>query len=60
MPDLPLPSRKPELQKWDYRVERVAYYNEQAEPELQRLGEEGWELVAIDEGYAFLKRPLQE
>lgn len=41
-----------EAQRWEHRV--IAATDEQA---LQALGAEGWELVGVDGGKLYLKRP---
>jgi hypothetical protein len=44
--------------QWDYRFEPYdrRNMNEFREP-LDTLGEQGWELVSVSDGYAFFKRP---
>jgi hypothetical protein len=46
--------------RWEYRVEDEARLSEGKEGvagALNRLGADGWELVAVDKGRYFLKRP---
>jgi len=43
------------MQEWEYKIVQI---NNRRELELNRLGEQGWELVAVDElGYYYFKRP---
>ena len=43
------------MQKWEYKTLSYAPSEEQ----LNQLGAQGWELVAANEAFCFLKRPLQ-
>jgi hypothetical protein len=48
------------MQKWEHKVVQIIEYEaDKIEPQLRRLGEEGWELVSVDvDKYLyFLKRP---
>ncbi len=40
------------MQKWEYKVLRHGA----SEEELNKLGAEGWELIAVTEGGTYLKR----
>ena len=44
------------MQKWEYTLVYMRTFAEMRR-ELTRLGEEGWELVAVHEGVFFFKRP---
>jgi hypothetical protein len=46
------------MQKWEYKVVELAGPSEERESQLNRLGEQGWELVAIVNAYDwyYLKR----
>ncbi len=48
------------IQKWEYKILGRAYeLNEVMQDRLNKLGNEGWELVAITPSGSFtLKRPL--
>jgi hypothetical protein len=44
------------MQKWEYKFVQLGGVT--AEEELNKLGEQGWELVAVWSGlHCFLKRP---
>jgi hypothetical protein len=43
------------MQKWEYKV---IYTNSMEE--IQELGEQGWELVAVDNRTCYFKRPVPE
>lgn len=40
---------------WAYHMERSP-----GSLDLELLGEQGWELVAVDDGWAYFKRPARE
>jgi hypothetical protein len=42
------------MQKWEYKTISCAA----TEKDLNELGAQGWELVAANDYYCFLKRPL--
>lgn len=47
--------------KWEYAVTWDFDWdtkNDEIFDELQRLGQEGWELITVDKGVAYFKRPL--
>lgn len=46
------------MQKWEYKVRMI--YKVNILEELEKLGEEGWELAATDKGMWVFKRPKQE
>jgi hypothetical protein len=49
------------MQKWEYKlVDHVDSPRERATGKLNKLGKEGWELIAIDFPYHYFKRPLAE
>lgn len=45
------------LQKWEFKM--VASSGESGMDFANAEGKEGWELVAVQEGWLFLKRPLK-
>ena len=45
---------------WEYLVLGIAIRGFDTEETLNRLGEDGWELVAISEGTCFFKRLKNE
>ena len=45
------------MQKWEY-ILFLRGGSERNQAELNRLGAEGWELVAIDDRFLYLKRPI--
>jgi hypothetical protein len=47
------------MQKWEYRIVKLQDAIK-SEAELNRLGAEGWELVAAAEYWACLKRPISD
>ncbi len=50
--------------KWEYKgvewLELMKFTHSEGDGELVKLGNEGWELVTISEGYAIFKRPKSE
>lgn len=47
--------------KWEYML--IEFHGDTAkeiEDRMERRGAEGWELVAVSEGVAYMKRPKQE
>jgi hypothetical protein len=42
------------VQQWDYHIEALGA-NEKV---LKRLGQEGWELIAVHGGFGYFKRPI--
>jgi hypothetical protein len=46
--------------KWDYLVVKVHQDIESTELGFMTLGYEGWELVSVDSGIAYFKRPKFE
>jgi hypothetical protein len=42
------------MQQWDYHIEELVA-NEKV---LKRLGQEGWELIAVHNGFGYFKRPI--
>ena len=49
------------MTKWEYRVEDISYMGRAGrESTLDEMGEEGWELVGVDNGGAYFKRPKVE
>lgn len=48
--------------KWEYKAARVKEdrWDVIEIPLLDRLGREGWELVSVDNGIAYFKRPHPE
>jgi hypothetical protein len=45
------------MQKWEYTIVWMNFDNK-TEAQLNQLGDQGWELVAVDEGHCyFFKRP---
>ena len=46
------------MQKWEYRIVNLDHNPDTAEAQLNALGEQGWELVAIyNTTTCYLKRP---
>lgn len=45
------------MQIWEYKVVSVRY-SVDWENELNSLGEQGWEMVSIQETFFFFKRPI--
>jgi len=46
---------------WEYLIiDRVGHSSNWFQNLLDRYGQEGWELVAVSDGAAYLKRPLKE
>lgn len=45
------------MNKWEYSVIYVSSYSSVID-DLNKAGEEGWELVAIASGWFYLKRPI--
>ncbi len=43
--------------KWEYKPLDLGLYG--YEDKLNKLGIEGWELVSVDNGIAYFKRPLR-
>lgn len=43
--------------RWEYLIRPLAHMGGNINAYLNVLGAEGWELVAIDEGIAYFKRP---
>jgi hypothetical protein len=43
--------------RFEYRVERTKGRRKRRAAVLDALGRQGWELVAVDDGYAYLRRP---
>ena len=43
--------------KWEYRTVDLGLYG--YEDKLNKAGTEGWELVSVDNGIAYFKRPLR-
>jgi hypothetical protein len=43
--------------RFEYHRERLKQKSEKATDRLNELGAEGWELVGVDDGWAYLKRP---
>lgn len=48
------------MTKWEYNVRWISHYSVAAKTDLDRMGKEGWELVAIDDGVAYTKRMLED
>lgn len=54
------------LQKWEYRVSALHRPLNTSDPEhaaaavLNTLGEEGWELVSVDDLNAYFRRPKDQ
>lgn len=46
--------------KWEYSIYTVQNRPEEILEILQTAGEQGWELVSVDKGILFLKRPFIE
>jgi hypothetical protein len=45
--------------RFEYHRERLKQKSDKATDRLNELGAEGWELVGVDDGWAYLKRPKQ-
>ncbi len=45
-------------QRWEYKLVSLTYRSETRLAKLNSLGEQGWEAVAVENGYALCKRPL--
>jgi len=45
------------MQKWEYKTVSMGNGRQEAERILNQLGEQGWELVFIEEYSFYLKRP---
>ena len=48
------------MMKWGYVVRYLAANLPMAQERLNKLGEEGWQLVAIDRGYGYFSRQVRE
>lgn len=46
------------MQKWEYLVVHPVPFMDEDETTAYELGQRGWELVAVDNGYAYFKRPV--
>lgn len=47
------------MKKWEYYSISVSYVNKSKE-EMDKLGAEGWELIAVDSARAYFKREVQK
>lgn len=45
--------------KWEYLVTQLNRETFKDEDRLNELGQSGWELVSVDNGIAYFKRPLR-
>lgn len=45
--------------KWQYNIERISDDPQVVREDLHILGMRGWELVSVDNGVAYLKRPVK-
>lgn len=46
--------------KWEYSVIATSGIEAITQNRLNEFGGEGWELVAVYDGFLYLKRPIQE
>lgn len=46
--------------KWEYTTYFVSEAPDRVEASFNKLGAMGWELVTIDRGIAYFKRPIQD
>jgi hypothetical protein len=46
------------MKKFEYKIISVRMTNKKSERELNELGEQGWELVSVNESYLYLKREI--
>lgn len=43
------------MEKWEYKIEKLFMNNKnKAETILNELGEQGWELINVNQGHTFL------
>jgi len=48
------------MMKWEYTTVMAEFLMTGATHRLNKLGNEGWELVGFDYGFAFFKRPSEK
>lgn len=57
---VPLSLQEAYMQKWEYKVLSRSGGPDKVTVRFNKLGDEGWELVAVDELYAHFRRPKSE